>query len=69
MPATKRIYKVDSREVEEMLAMAKVTDDEEAVKSILFFCAAFSIPIDEASLKAKTAQYQVIAQAIKKASK
>lgn len=69
MPATKRIYKVDTREVEETLAMAAVTGDEASEKAIRLFCNLFNIPIDEPALKAKISQYQVIAQAIKKANK
>jgi hypothetical protein len=69
MPAVKRMYKVDTREVVEVLAMATITGDEESQKAIRLFCATFSIPIDEKSLKDKVAQYEVIATALKEAGK
>jgi hypothetical protein len=56
------MYKIDVSEVEELVALAEVTGEEEESKSLRFACATFGIVLDEAKVADKALQFAEVAR-------
>jgi hypothetical protein len=69
MPKRQTVYKVSIAEVEKTLALMQVTKDEEAANAITTFCTAFSIPLDNARVKAQRTEFEVLAKMLAKPKK
>lgn len=69
MAKQQRIYKIDKTELEDMVAMATVTDEKETVTLITNFCEFMAIPLDKGVIKSKTDLYQEIAKKLASKSK
>jgi hypothetical protein len=66
MPATKRIHKLDTRELEDDLALARVSEDKDTEKAIVSFCELYSIPLRAERVKELSLRYQALANKLNK---
>lgn len=66
MPAKQRVYKIDVRELADMVALATVTEEKEVVTLITDFTEFMSIPLDKDLIASQTKTYQMVAERLTK---
>lgn len=65
MAPSKRVYKINTREVERLVALYTVTKEDAKATSLAFFCAEFSIPLDTHNIAEQVVELEVLANALR----